>query len=136
MRAILSDGVEFEIPDAWWQKAGMLTFVRTASSHRSSPHPDHPDYPLTVVSIDQIKPIHRNPGIILDSGGFGQDRMIEILKGFVSDDAVPPIKVSLLDDPRYAYRVYDGAHRFHASVAAGFSEQAVIIGKWGFDALE
>jgi len=136
MRATLSDGVEFEIPDVWFQKAGMLNFVRATPSYRSGPHPDHLDYPMQIVPIGQIKPVRRNPAVTLDFGGFAEDRMIRILGGFVLDHNIPPIKVSVSDELRYVYQVYDGMHRFHASVAAGFTAQPVIIGKWGFAALE
>jgi hypothetical protein len=108
MRATLSDGVEFEVPDVWFQKAGMLNFVRATPSYRSGPHPDHPDYPMQIVPIGQIKPVRRNPSVTLDFGGFVEDRMIGILEGFVLDNSIPPIKVSESDDPRYPYQVYDG----------------------------
>ena len=64
----------------------------------------------------------------LDHGGFSRDRMIAVLRGIASQVLIPPIEVDqLLDGDRYAYRVHSGAHRFYASVAAGFSHVPAVV---------
>jgi len=128
----LSDGTDFEIPDGWWSDAGMTDFKPTGIAYRSGPHQAHTDYEVMIVPIAEIKPIHRSPGVTLDHAGFNRDRMTKILRGLRDGDQIEPVQVSTLDAGPYKFQIYDGFHRFHASVAVGFTALPVIIGKWGF----
>jgi hypothetical protein len=116
---------EFEIPDAWWSDAGMTAFCPDALSYRS-----HPD--AIVVPLREIEPPFRNPKVMLDWCGFDRSRMIRVLGGMATGAEISPVPVVGLppaDDPAapFAYRVCDGFHRIHASVAAGFEMLPVVI---------
>jgi hypothetical protein len=116
---------EFEIPDAWWTEAGMLTFRPLAPSYRSTPD-------AVALSLREIEPPFRNPEVIRDWRGFDRARMIRVLSGIATGAEMPPVPVAALpstDDPAgpFAWRVCDGFHRFYASVAAGFEMLPVMI---------
>ena len=121
MRYILSDRIEKEIPDEWWNEAGMGGFVRIGSCYARGPDPQRPDAPIIIVPISDIRPPYRGPGVVLDFGGFRRDRMIRILTGFASGNAIPPIVLNPTTQDTYCYKVQEGWHRFHASVAVGFT---------------
>lgn len=74
--------------------------------------------------MDQIAPIRRN--VSIDFGGMSRDRMISVLTGIAFNQYLPRIVVrwSELD---YPFSLYDGFHRYHASVAAGLTYIPVLI---------
>jgi hypothetical protein len=128
MRFQHSDGSAFEIPDAWWAEAGMPDFVCKRDAYRAAPSELHPGHPITLVASQAIAPLHRS--VPLDFGGFDRARMVRILHGFVADDAIEPIKLRLDTQGVYTHRLYDGLHRFHAAVAAGFSHVPALVDDW------
>jgi ParB-like chromosome segregation protein Spo0J len=54
-------------------------------------------------------------------GGFTQDRMVSVLQDIALRREIWPIEIIEDASGAYRYRLYNGAHRFHASIAAGFS---------------
>jgi hypothetical protein len=111
---------EFEIPDDWWAEAGMRGFAPTTTSYLSTDPVAH------LVPLRDIEPPFRFREYPHDFGGFERARMVRILSGFVAGadiEAVPLIKLPMPDAPQapFHYRVYNGFHRFYASVAAGFA---------------
>lgn len=132
MKFVLSDGSDFEIPDTWWIECEMEKFVRRAFAYETKPHSDHPKHPIVYLPISLIKPSRRSAGVVLDFGGFDRKRLTRILRGFVAMDRIDPIQVKEKSHGSYEYEIYDGFHRFYASIAANFSELPVIVGNWGF----
>jgi hypothetical protein len=134
MRSLLTDGQAFEIPDDWWNEAGMGLFERPGQFYAYKPDPDcDPAAIISVIPIALIKPLHRDPGVIKDFGGFERDRLVSVLKGFATGQPIIPIKLRLNRAAPYEYSIYDGYHRFRGSVAAGFTEIPAMVGKWGRD---
>ena len=131
MQFPLADGRFFEIPDEWWIESGMNCFVRSSEAYLEKPLSDVPENTIILVPINSIKPIRRDPGVTLDFGGFGRERLVRILGWIAKSEAIEPVKVLRNADDHFLYSVYDGFHRFHASVAAGFPKLPVSIGKWG-----
>jgi len=116
---------EFEIPDDWWNDAGITGFMPSVPAYRSTAAVTH-----TIPLLD-IEPPFRFPEYPKDFRGFERDRLIRILKGFVADDEIEPVRILILpaladiSRPPFKYRVLDGVHRFYASVAAGFEHLPV-----------
>jgi hypothetical protein len=110
---------EFEIPDAWLAEAGIQGFAPSAPAFRSSAD-------AVLIPLAQIEPPVRFAAYPKDWRGFSRERMVRILKWFVTGaeiEAVPLLRVSSADEitpPQFQYRVRDGYHRFYASVAGGF----------------
>ena|SRR5271165_4363596 len=109
---------EFEIPDDWLSEAGFTGFRPNGSAYRSS-------VPALCVPLTQIEPIVRNVTQPKDFAGFERGRLVHLLKRIVAGDEIDPVDgmklpVSEICGVPYRYRVCDGFHRFHASVAAGF----------------
>lgn len=109
---------EFEIPDALWVDAGMSGFKPSRPAFRSTG--------ADLVALDDIEPLFRLSNTPRDGRGFRRAAIIEVLKGFVGEDEIPPIDLLILPslhdisgDP-FKYRVLDGYHRFYGSIAAGF----------------
>jgi hypothetical protein len=114
MKFTTSFGVEFEIPDHWWNFAEMNDFSRgdrTAYSYYSAPE-------IQEIPIATIKPPSRSPDIAL----FQKHRLVPILFAFQSLAALPAIEIQELHNHAdYEFKVYHGCHRYYASVAAGFT---------------
>lgn len=108
---------EFEIPDEWWEEAGMRHFRREQPAYLSSAN-------AIAVPLTDIEPPMRLPGCTKDWQGFDRTRLVRVLRGFAERaiiDAVP-----LRAFPQYEfqsapfrYYILDGYHRYYASVAAG-----------------
>jgi hypothetical protein len=109
------------VPEALWTASGMIDFSPAASSYR--PLIDFDGQPVLTVPIAEVRPPIRNPGV----EGLIRPRALRILAGFLQDEAIPPINVADQPIGRYRYRVCDGFHRYHLSVAAGFSHIPVMV---------
>ena len=116
MRYVSHDSVEFEIPDVWLVRSGLIG-ASLAADHFVS------DEAETVLDIRQVKSPARGRGV----RWFDEGRMLKILAAFVSDQSLPPVDVDRPPQGRLPYRVRDGFHRYYASIAAGFSELPVRI---------
>lgn len=81
---------KFEIPDAWWEEAGMPGFRLSAESYV----PDGLCATVALVTIEPPFRLHQSP---LDFQGFSRARLISILSGFVADDKIEPVR--LIDLP-------------------------------------
>jgi len=110
---------EFEIPDEWWNEAGMQRFRPAGPAYRSTSA-------ATTIPLRQLEPPFRYPEVPKDFHGFDRSRLTRVLKGFVAGDEIEPVSVLILPPladisrPPFPYRVLDGVHRFYASVAAGY----------------
>jgi hypothetical protein len=110
---------EFELPDEWLAEAGFIGFQPQRPAFRST------EAATDLLLLRDIEPPFRYPEHPKDFRGFDRTRMVRILSGIVHDDEIDPVQVLLLPRllfvrPPFEYRVYDGVHRFYASVAAGF----------------
>jgi hypothetical protein len=126
------DGGTFEIPDSWWVAAKMQTFARQGDHYNSAVDEDHPNCSVRLISISQITPMRRNQNVPLDFGGFGRERMVSVLLGIAANAAIKPVKIRpSITTTGYIYDLYDGMHRYHASIAAGYSLLPAIVDNWG-----
>jgi len=125
--------LEFELDEERWSAAGMDGWKPSSPSYRV----DHDRFPNTFeVSIADVDPLRQrrlSHGIFNDdaeTGRSARDRVIEILRGFVEDVAIPPVQIVRIPGcgPRM-YRLYHGAHRFYLSIAAGFTHVPALKGK-------
>jgi hypothetical protein len=118
-----SDGVAFEIPTEWWERTKMPEFAPSAPAYAVDPTHPHIDVP-----ISEIAPLRRKPGLAgYSRDGFDETRMISILCAFCSQAPLPPVQVNEYSSDSYRYKLYDGLHRFYASVAAGFSHLPIEV---------
>lgn len=114
-------GTVFEIPDDWWIFAEMNNFSpgeSTAYVYRGSPE-------IFEVPITEIEAPTRDPDVAF----FQKCRMLPILFAFGCYVALPPIVIRPLKNSSGLCRftVYNGYHRYYASIAAGFAVLPVIL---------
>ncbi len=78
-----------------------------------------------IVPRHQVQPPMRNPCVI----GLVHERAQSILQAIARNEPLPPIEVVIAENmrPPYRYRVRDGFHRYHLSIALGFSHLPVVI---------
>jgi hypothetical protein len=123
----------FELSDEWWAEAGMCGFVPTSHSYRVDPE-SFPERSHYEVRIDEVAPVRRqlSHGVFNNDAWTGlsaKDRVINILRGFVSGAALPPVEVAKLQQGSlYSYRLVHGAHRFYLSIASGFTHVPAVDG--------
>jgi len=110
-----------EICNDWYIEAGCDAFTPSDNSFRAQPNEN---WPVIEIPIDLVRPPKRNPGV----ERLNRERSISILKAFATGAPLPAIEV---DEPPslegYRYRVRDGYHRFHLSVAVGYSRLPVSV---------
>ena len=122
----LPDGSEFQVPVEWLIDAEIDEFVRQYDHYRPEVIPD-----LGLVPLASIQPmdLHLRQQSMLQSGracfgGFDRQRMINVLRGIVEDILLPPILLKCAAQSEFTFAIYDGTHRFYASIVAGFTRIA------------
>ena len=112
-------GYEFSIPDEWWSAAGVSQFEPVTPAYRVGEREKRYSRfiePVVPIPLVTLQPIDRN----LSHGVFrDRESVVQILRGFVADDALPPVCVTRAGTDGYA--LFDGAHRFYCAIAVGFS---------------
>ena len=116
--------VEFEIPDEWWDAAGMQDFAPKTEAYAAEEDPHEPSRP---VPFSEILPPHRSAGTPM----FKRDRMIQILEAIRASTRLPPISINgPVPGSEVPYAVRDGMHRYHAAAAAGFHSVPALV--WSY----
>jgi hypothetical protein len=113
----------FEVPDDWWRFAEMERFG--VSPGAFFPYANRADEDIVIVSIDEVEPPLRNPGVAL----LKKYKLLPVLFAFNSPEcALPPIEVHAQATPGpYKFTVHNGFHRYYGSVAAGYTHLPVIV---------
>ncbi|MDP8997956.1 MAG: hypothetical protein M3O03_13305 [Pseudomonadota bacterium] len=89
--------LDFEIPDAWWEEAGMNNFQRTGSHYRTQELGDK----LKLIPLTPLEPPTRLNTHAKDWRGFDKARLISVLSGFVGNHQIEPVEVTSLGDAIY-----------------------------------
>lgn len=106
---------QFEIPDSWWRKAGMINFTPSGPFYRTATPECH------IVALVKIKPILQSERPALDFRGFRQEALVRILAWMAEDSEIPAVVLrKSVRSSSFNFELHGGFHRFHASVAAGF----------------
>lgn len=105
----------FEVPDEWLREAGAEGFVPAGPAYASAPEPH------LIAAIDTVEPPRRTPGVL----GLHRGQMVSVLRGLVLGEGVPPVPVEMLTAGPYCYMLRDGFHRYHASIALGYTHLPV-----------
>lgn len=90
------------------------------------------------VNINDLGLVYRKP-VFRDSEeeGTARFRFTRILRGFIANDAIPPVWVDLEPpESTFHYKLTHGAHRFYCSMAAGFSHVPVVVKGFDWDSLD
>lgn len=91
---------------------------------------DHPN--TAIVPIHEIAPLDMSARQHLDHEGLDRKRMISVLVDIVEYRPMWPIKMMVWPHKKFKYILADGAHRYFASAAAGFTHIPTIEG-WVFE---
>jgi hypothetical protein len=102
------------IPTEWLVEAGVRDFKPTRRAYRCDDL--HQCIPLAEIEV----PLRRSR-YPLDANGFRHDRMVRLLTGIRDNVSLPAIYIERADPDQRPYRVREGVHRYHASLALGFS---------------
>jgi hypothetical protein len=118
-------GMLIELDDDWWAEAGMSGFVLTSTAYRALQGKGQ----IREVRIEDVGPVSRDP-MFHDSieEGSARDRVVRLLRGFRSGDAIPPVEVVKGSGYGHPYKLTHGAHRFYCSLAAGFTHIPTVEG--------
>ena len=109
----------FCVPDSWWLKAKMAKFEPRTLHYRTD------DPRALSVSVGEVEAVRRQ----LSYGVFNEEEgVLKILRGFVENSAIPPVDIKRQPPGSvYPYYLWNGAHRFYCSVAAGFSHVPAVV---------
>lgn len=103
------------IPAEWLAEAGVQNFKPTRPGFQC----DNPDHRL--FALADIEPPLRFSDYPLSANGFDHDRMVRLLTGIRDNVALPHILIEVTEAGGRPYRVREGVHRYHASLALDFS---------------
>jgi hypothetical protein len=115
-------GMSFEIPDEWWACADMNKFSKGENqSYSCWPGSQKVD----IVPLAEIEPPQRGDGI----PPFKKYKLVPILFGFQSPESpLPPVEVLRQEPPtQYRFKVFNGYHRYYASIAVGYLSLPVFV---------
>ena len=84
----------FEIPDDWIAESGIGNFSPRATAYRSSAD-------VRLIPLMEVAPLLRSKSVPKDWRGLEQKRFVDLLKGFVADDFIPPVPVVQLPDSNH-----------------------------------
>jgi hypothetical protein len=104
----------FEIPDDWWDEAGMRAFKAQSPSYTLPANIIAPLVPLTEVLRPPRTVVH-------DLGGFCRNRMVGVLVEIATVQAIYPVDMENINSGAFRYGLRHGFHRYCASIAAGFT---------------
>ena len=113
----------FEIPDPWWDAAGMRGFKTDRKVYRQSLQSGAAQDATIIRLIDNIGPDPRSPSV----PNIERYRMISMLRAIRFDRAMTPIEVIKANGQGYTYTLYHGCHRLAASIAVGFPLVPTVI---------
>jgi hypothetical protein len=116
-------GGVFSLPADWWIEAGMDRFQR----HENLAYSGKPQLTSQLYLLAAIEPPNIGQRLRRGHGGFERERMISVMRDIALRKEMWPIEVTADASGDYRYRVHHGAHRFYASVAAGFSHIPAIL---------
>jgi ParB-like chromosome segregation protein Spo0J len=108
----------FDLPDEWWEAAGMVGFVTSRTAYRRNAVRR-----TMILRIDEIAVPQRGAGV----PDLERDRMVSVLDAIRHDRTLPPIEVVEAISNLYGHRLYHGRHRLAASIAVGFSLVPAVI---------
>ena len=106
----------FEIPDEWWNVAGMRGFKTDRKVYRQSPQSGAAEDTTIIRLVDNIGPHPRGSSVL----NLHRYRMISMLRAIRFDRAMSPIVVSKTNGQGYSHTLYSGSHRLTASIAVGY----------------
>ena len=116
-------GEAFALPTEWWIEAGMDRFEPGADLACSA----RPQLASKLYLLAAIEPPRMGQRLRRGHGGFERDRMVAVLRDIALRKEIWPIEITEGASGPYLYSLHHGAHRFHASVAAGFLHIPAII---------
>jgi len=116
-------GEAFALPTEWWIEAGMDRFEPGADLAYSA----RPQLASKLYLLAAIEPPRMGQRLRRGHGGFERDRMVAVLRDMALRKEIWPIEITERASGPYLYSLHHGAHRFHASVAAGFLHIPAII---------
>jgi hypothetical protein len=117
--------VTYVIDDEWLREAGALGFSANRACYPASVSPEF-EGEVIQVPIASVEPLierAQQRGVFCEnekSGESARQRVVRILRWFVSDAAVEPVIVEEVSGGPYQYRLVAGCHRFHCANAMGF----------------
>ena len=104
-------------------RAGMSSFFPMSTAYIGS---KDPLYPSEVVPLNDIEPFVRGVGV----PNFNERRALYILDTICNNTPLPPVRAYGFANSPYKYQLFDGFHRYHISIALGFTEIPVGINPW------
>ena len=116
-------GEAFALPTEWWIEAGMDRFEPGADLAYSA----RPQLASKLYLLAAIEPPRMGQRLRRGHGGFERDRMVAVLRDIALRKEIWPIDITEGASGAYLYKLHQGAHRFHASVAAGFSHIPAVV---------
>lgn len=116
------DGTAFDVPDAWWEQAGMQQVPNDSVAYVDDGASEF------TAAIRDIQPPRRSEGIVLDFDGFSRARMIAILQALRLSIPLPAIQLVQGQSATHRYVLKDGFHRYHAAIACGLSHVPALTG--------
>jgi hypothetical protein len=125
--------LEYEINDEWLHEAGAYDF-NPIREHYCTSSDSINGRVVLIVPIDSIEPLTERAhlrGIFCDdhkTGESARQRVVRILRWFLCEHEVEPVKVVHSLNKEYKYKLVEGCHRFYCANAIGFKSVPATLG--------
>jgi len=125
-------GYRFGVPSAWWKESGLdplplsvteYLHYRPLEGYHEDPHSVTLKMASDIAPVSRVIPGHRWPLFCASKSQriSAKERTCNILRGYVEQDAIPPVQVITCEGFDAPYMLVDGVHRTYTSIAAGFT---------------
>ena len=122
--------LNFEFKREWLEASNMTLFKPSSDFYSYASVDDGRE--VHIVNILDIAPCEQRAvlkGVFCDqnSENTARDRVTSILKGFRDKQTIEPIEIKPYQGGKgYKYKMYHGSHRFHCSIAVGYTHIPVV----------
>ena len=123
----------FELEDAWIEEAGFIPLALKGKHYKFI---QDPSWKVFLIAIDDVCPPKRAEGVPIFNATevngkviSARERTVSILRAIAQGTPLPPVKVvDSSSSEKYKFKLVDGVHKFHCSIAAGYSHIPAVYG--------
>ena len=124
--------LSYEIDDAWLREAGALDFRAGRECYRALANPGLQGqvFQVCVGSVAPLIERAQQRGIFCENektGESARQRVVRILRRFVSDAEIEPVIVAKANGGVHEYHLLAGCHRFYCANAMGFRNVPAVL---------
>jgi hypothetical protein len=125
--------LEFEIADSLLSKGAAFSFKPENKCYSVAFKNINDQAKVASLPFNDFEPLYqrqKNKGVFCDDILTADERVLRIIKWLIANNEIEPVVYTLSEHPNYKYKLEEGCHRFHVSLALGYSEIPSVMRTW------